>query len=155
MYSIGLNEDGLDFKTIEKEIYKIVCGVGCEIITEVLERLDLLLMVSRDEEYYRNKGIKSTHIHTVMGLVEYSRRIYEYRDEEGRKKYIRLLDKYLKNEVIGHVSTNLAEKIIERVMEEPYRKAADAIESISNEKLSHTAIWNITQVVGKKLTEQQ
>src|SRR5665647_2924877 len=92
MYSIGLNEDGLDFKTIEKEIYKIVCGVGCEIITEVLERLDLLLMVSRDEEYYRNKGIKSTHIHTVMGSVEYSRRIYEYRDEEGRKKYIRLLD---------------------------------------------------------------
>src|SRR5665647_910467 len=29
--------------------------VGCEIITDILERLDLLLMVSRDEEYYRNK----------------------------------------------------------------------------------------------------
>ena len=140
MYSINLNEDGLDFKTIEKEIYRTVCGVGCEIITDILERLDLLLMVSRDEEYYRNKGKKATHIHTVMGPIEYSRRIYEYHDEEGLKKYIRLLDKYLKDEVIGHVSTNLAEKIIERVMEEPYRKAADAIASISNEQLSHTAI---------------
>ena len=49
MYSISLNEDGLDFKTIEKEIYRTVCGVGCEIITDILERLDLLLMVSRDQ----------------------------------------------------------------------------------------------------------
>ena len=71
MYSIGLNEDGLDFKTIEKEIYKIVCGVGCEIITEVLERLDLLLMVSRDEEYYRNKGNNKIYS-------------YSYRDGTGR-----------------------------------------------------------------------
>jgi hypothetical protein len=155
MYSISLNDNGQDFKTIEKEIFKIVCEVGCNIISEILEQLDLTLMATRDTDTYRNKGVRKSHIHTVMGTVEYSRRVYECKDEEGRKKYVRLLDKYLKNEVIGCVSTNLAEKVIERVMEEPYRKATEAIASISNEKLSHMAIWNITQKVGAKLAKQQ
>jgi hypothetical protein len=54
-----------------------------------------------------------------------------------------LLDKYLKNETIGRVSTNLAEKMIERVLEESYRKTAHAVENLANQRLSHAAIWNV------------
>ncbi len=155
MHNISLNDNGLNIKAIEQEVYKIVCGVGCEIMSGILERLDLELEAGRDVEKYRNKGLKPTHMHTVMGPVEYSRRTYNYKDEDGRNKYIRLLDEYLNNDIIGHVSSNMAEKIIERVMEEPYRKAGEAIASISNENLSHMTLWNVTQKVGERLARQQ
>lgn len=40
-----------------------------------------------------------------MGTVEYERRIYETQDENGKKQYIYLLDKYKKRDH-GHVSIN-------------------------------------------------
>ena len=90
-----------------------------------------------------------------MGVIDYKRRIYEYTNEEGKKGYIYLLDQYLKNETVGHVSTNLAEKIVERALEEPYRKTAQAIESATNADLSHTTAWNIVQRIGEKLEEKE
>lgn len=154
MYTISLTDNELDFKTLEKIIYKMVCDIACDTLKDVLERLDRILMANRDLENYRHKGIKRTRIHTVMGTVEYERRIYETKDENGKKQYIYLLDQYLKNETIGHVSTNLAEKMVERVLEESYRKTAQAVESMTNENLSHTTVWNIVQKIGSKLEQQ-
>ena len=77
MYSLSLNNSELDFKTLEKIIYKTVCDIACNCLKDVLERLDLMLLAKRDPEEYRNKGLKKTSVHTVMGTVEYSRRIYE------------------------------------------------------------------------------
>jgi hypothetical protein len=151
MYGLSLNNTDLDFKTLEKTIYKTVCDIACNCLKDVLERLDLMLSTRRDPKEYRNKGLKKTSIHTVMGTVEYSRRIYETQNENGRNQYIFLLDKYLKSETIGRVSSNLAEKIVERVLEEPYRKTAQAIERLTNKGLSHTAVWNVVQAVGEKL----
>ena len=71
MYSISLNDNNLSFKTLEQNIYKNVCDIACDIFKEVLETLDKLLMSTRDVEKYRHKGIKETHIHTVMGVIEY------------------------------------------------------------------------------------
>lgn len=155
MYGLSLNNTDLDFKTLEKTIYKTVCDIACNCLKDVLERLDLMLSARRDPKEYRNKGLKKTSIHTVMGTVDYSRRIYETQNENGQKQYIFLLDKYLKSETIGRVSTNLAEKIVERALEEPYRKTAQAIESLSNKGLSHTAVWNVVQAVGEKLDAQE
>ncbi|HBR28794.1 MAG TPA: ISLre2 family transposase [Firmicutes bacterium] len=155
MYGLSLNNTDLDFKTLEKTIYKTVCDIACNCLKDVLERLDLMLSARRDPKEYKNKGLKKTSIHTVMGTVEYSRRIYKTQDENGRNQYIFLLDKYLKSETIGRVSSNLAEKIVERALEEPYRKTAQAIESLSNKGLSHTAVWNVVQVVGEKLDAQE
>jgi hypothetical protein len=154
MYNISLNDNELDFKTLEKKIYKIVCDVACDTLKRVLERLDSVLMAKRDLQKYRNKGIRKTRIHTIMGTVEYERRIYETQDEDGKKQYIYLLDQYLKNETIGYVSTNLAEKMVERVLEESYRKSAQAIESMTNENLSHTTVWNVVHKIGDKLEKQ-
>ena len=113
MYTISLNDSGLDFKFLEQKIYKVVCEVACNVLKDVLEKLDRMLMATRDIKEYRHKGIKRTHINTVMGTIEYSRRIYECHNENGKKQYIYLLDQYLNNETVGHVSTNLAEKIVE------------------------------------------
>ena len=155
MYSISLNDNNISFKTLEQNIYKIVCDIACEAFKDILEKLDIMLMATRDVEKYRHKGIKDTHINTVMGRIEYGRIIYEFYNDDNKKGYIHLLDQYLNNETIGHVSTNLAEKIIERSLEESYRKTAEAVESTTNTSLSHTTAWNVVQKVGAKLEERE
>ena len=49
----------------------------------------------------------------------------------------------------------MAEKIVERVLEEPYRKTAQAVESLTNKGLSHTAVWNVVQAIGEKLDARE
>ena len=155
MYTLSLNHNELDFKTIEEEIYKVVCEVACGIMKDVLENIDLRLLASRDTSKYRNKGFRKTCIHTLMGEVEYKRRIYKTKDENGKNIHLYLLDKFLNNETVGHVSSNLAEKIVENVLEQSYRKAAANIESMSQSSLSHTAIWNVIQELGSRLEKQE
>lgn len=155
MYTLSLNHNDLDFKTIEKEIYKIVCKVACGIMKDILENIDLRISAKRDTGKYRNKGYRKTSIHTLMGQVEYKRIIYKTKDENGKNIYVYLLDEYLKKETIGHVSSNLAEKIVENVLEQSYRKTAANIESMSHTSLSHTAIWNVIQELGSKLEKQE
>lgn len=77
MYTLSLNHNELDFNTIEKEIYKIVCEVGRGIMKDILENIDLRILASRDTKKYRSKGFRKTYIHTIMGEVEYKRRIYK------------------------------------------------------------------------------
>lgn len=155
MYSLSLNDNSLSFKDLEQDIYRIVCEVACDIFKDVLEKLDKLLMSTRDVEKYRNKGIKKTHVHTVMGVIEYGRRIYESYNDDNKKEYIYLLDQYLNNETVGHVSSNLAEKIVEIALEESYRKTAETMKSTTNSNLSHTTAWNVIQKVGVKLEERE
>ncbi|NLJ41648.1 MAG: hypothetical protein GX352_08585 [Clostridiales bacterium] len=155
MYTISLNDSALDFKTLEQTIYRAVCDIACDVLKDVLGTLDKMLMATRDTNKYRHKGIKDTHINTVMGTIHYGRRIYKCQDGDGKEKYIYLLDQYLNNETIGRASTNLAEKIVERALEEPYRKAAEAIDSTTNIGLSHTTAWNVVQKIGEKLKEKE
>ena len=58
MYSISLNDNNLSFKTLEQNIYKIVCDIACDVFKEVLETLDRLLMSTRDVENTVIKGLK-------------------------------------------------------------------------------------------------
>ena len=92
MYTISLNDSALDFKTLEQKIYRTVCEVACDVLKDVLEILDKMLMATRDVDKYRHKGIKKTHINTVMGVIDYERRIYEWHNEDGKKQYVYLLE---------------------------------------------------------------
>ena len=155
MYTLSLNHNELDFKTIEEEIYKIVCKVACETMKDILEQIDLMLLAKRDTEKYRNKGFRKTCIHTLMGEVEYRRRIYKTKNEDGKDMHVYLLDQYLKRDTIGHVSSNLVEKMVENVLEQSYRKTAMNIESMSASSLSHTAVWNVIQELGNRIEKQE
>ena len=155
MYTLSLNHNEIDFKTIEEKIYKIVCEVACEIMKDILENIDLRLLAKRDTKKYRNKGFRETCIHTLMGEVEYKRRIYKTKNEDGKNIHVYLLDEFLKKETIGHVSSNLVEKIVENVLEQSYRKTAKNIESMSQSSLSHTAIWDVVQKLGDRIEKQE
>ena len=88
MYAISLNNNELDFKTLEQKIYRNVCEIACDVLKDVLGKLDKMLMATRDTDKYRHKGIKDTHINTVMGTVEYGRRIYECHSEEIGRAHV-------------------------------------------------------------------
>lgn len=156
MFNISLPLNDIDFKTLEKEIYQRVLKYGREKIKSILEKLDVMIMESRDKAKFRNICIKKTSIKTVMGTIEYSRRIYRYYDEDGNKHYISLLDEYLKmDKTIGQMSANLVEKIIENATNMSYRKTAQNITELTGQDISHQAAWDVVQKMGEKIQEQE
>lgn len=106
-----LDEKEISFKELEQKIFQYVCELGCEITKMILERYDDELSGKRDKEKYIDKGKRKTSIKTVYGPVEYKRRVYKTKTDDGEKAYIFLLDEAMKMDKIGLISTNLAEKL--------------------------------------------
>lgn len=153
MYELSLNDNGMTFKDLERKIYKYVCNEACKALTEILEVLDEKLMNERDTKIYRNKGRKQTCLRTIMGNVEYSRRIYEFKLEDGKKATKYLLDEYLGMDTIGNISINLVETILTNVSELSFRKTAENIKLMCNQDISAQGVWNVVQTVGEKIKE--
>src|SRR3712207_2041013 len=84
MYNTSLNDKEITFNDLEKKIYKYVCDEACRLMQEVLMHLDRRLMDERNAKVYRNKGLKHTCIKTIMGNIEFNRRIYEYETDDGK-----------------------------------------------------------------------
>lgn len=80
-----------------------------EIIKLLLESYDKKLMNARDSKKYRHKGLRTTHVNTVMGEVKYRRAMYEI-EENCITKTVYLLDEKLNISAEGNVSSNLVEK---------------------------------------------
>jgi len=155
MYDLSLNDKGITFNDLEKKIYKYVCDEACRFLKEVLSYLDQRLMDERDTKVYRNKGLRSTCIKTIMGDVEFKRRMYEFKTDDGKKAYKFLLDEYLQMDTIGHISSTLVEKIVDNVTNVSYRNTSSNIEELTNQKISHTAVWNVVQKLGSKIEEKE
>jgi hypothetical protein len=151
MYNTSLNGNGVNFKELEKKIYRATCDQSCEVMKRTLEGLDEMLMKTRDSKIYRNKGFKKTCLRTIMGNVEYYRRIYEFELEDGKKATKFLLDEYLGMDAIGNVSINLVESILTNVTEVSFRKTAENIKTMCNQEISAQGVWNIVQTVGENI----
>ena len=80
-----LDEKEISFKELEQKIFQYVCELGCEITKMILERYDDELSGKRDKEKYRDKGKRKTSIKTVYGPVEYKRRVYKTKTDDGEK----------------------------------------------------------------------
>ena len=150
-----ITSDEIKFNELEKKIYKFVCFFGCLIIKLLLESYDRKLMNSRDSKKYRHKGLRTTHVNTVMGEVKYRRAMYEI-NEEGVSKTVYLLDEKLNINAEGNVSSNLVEKVVGVVpITDSYRKAETVIEETTNITLSHEKIRNIIIKTGDKITNKE
>ncbi len=155
MIDIIVNEKDLSFNRLEKEIFDYGCQIAREILKSVLEAMDKRLAEERDKSKYRHRGGRDTSIKTLMGEVEFSRVIYESKDDEGRKAFIYLLDELLGFDTIGQISTNLAEKIVENASITSYRNAADNITELTGQSISHGGVWNVVQALGQKVREDE
>lgn len=144
-------EKQIKFNELEKQIYKLVCGLGCNLLKQILEEQDKKIMENRNKKEYRHKGYKSNTIKTVMGEVEYKRAIYK-KDND----YTFLLDSTLQIETIGKISSNLAEIMLKTVVDTvSYRKGANEIKNTTNETISHQALNTLVWKVGEQIEKRE
>ena len=150
-----VKESQVSFKELEQKIFDYVCELGREITRIMLESYDKELAEGRDKKAYRGKGSRRTAIKTVYGEVEYSRRVYQTKTEDGQTAHVFLLDQAMKMDKIGLISTNLAEKIALTVTESPYRTTADIISQTCGQTISAQGVWNMMQRLGERIGEEE
>lgn len=152
MFENILTKESVSFKDLEQICFKIACEFAKELLKSMLKEYDNQLMDKRDKKQYRNKGFKGTTIKTVIGEVEYDRRMYI--DKETNKS-IFLMDEQLGIKGIGDVSENVIELIIDTIKELSYRACARTISDATGISISCVAIWNIIQSFGNQIKENE
>ena len=153
--NIMVNENGVTFKEIEKEIFKIICEAGRTHTKDVLEKYDQHLHATRDKSKFRDKGCRRSTIKTVYGEVSYDRHVYQARDEYGVSHCVYLLDENLNLNRIGLISENCVELLISSITEMSYRNCAEKISETTGLPISHTGVWNVIQALGEKLENDE
>lgn len=142
------------FDTLERAVFSYVMELGRAIITLVLEEMDLVLMSESDPKEYRNHGLRKTTIKTILGAIEYKRRMYRDKEECAVKKYVYLLDEYLGLDKIGFISSTVSHLIVEGTTQTTYRSAAEDVTSLTGLSISHQACWNVTQKAGELVRKE-
>ncbi len=155
MMNSMINENGVTFNTLEKNIFSWICQLGQQFTREFLERYDKILMKERDKRKYRHKGSRQTTIKTVYGEVTYCRNIYEVREEDGLRHFVYLLDETLELGRIGLISTNMAELLVKGITEMSYRACAEKVSEMTGQSISAMGVWNVIQALGEKVCEEE
>ncbi len=148
---MSVSENAINFNTLEREVFKMCCVVGVDIIRDALHKYDAELAKSRDRKQYRHRGKRKSVLKTIMGSVDYHRSVYESNDEAGQKIYVYLLDDAIGVSDSGFMSGLLTEYIAQAVCQMPYRSAARTVSELTGQTLSHTAAWNVAQSLGESL----
>lgn len=138
-----------NFSGLVREIYRISLGIGRELLKTALERLDDELLASRDAVRYRCKGFQKTCIKTILGAVEYKRRVYVDEAAMESKRCVHLLDKEFEIDKVGLVSEEVCQIAATAVCETTYRGAAELITETTGLDISAQGVWNIIQKLGK------
>ena len=84
-----------NFQELEETIYRTVLQFGREIAAKALESLDEQMLNSRDASRFRCKGFQKTCIKTIMGAVEFERRVYVDNAAVEGQHCVHLLDEAL------------------------------------------------------------
>jgi hypothetical protein len=155
MFENIISKETINFNELESEVYRFVCKLGCNIIKNILEETDKELM-KKQRLPLRNKGLRKNSIKTIMGTVEFKRRVYEKgKSKNKEKKYRYLLDEHIHMYEKGKISNNLLEKVLDTVVQTTsYRKASNEIEELTGINLSHEAIRSNKIKKRKKVTER-
>jgi len=140
------------FSELEQYCYQAGLQMAKELMKRTLEELDSELMQKRDHSRYRSKGLSATCIRTLMGDVAYRRHVYVDRACVEGTHCVYLLDSTLGMRKIGLVSENVCKIIAGTVCESTYRATAEQLGNLTGLQISHQAIWNVTQKLGKQQT---
>lgn len=138
-----------NFSGLVREIYRIVLGVGRELLKTALEQLDDEVLAGRDTARYRCKGFQKTCIKTIMGAVEYKRRVYVDEAAVEGKHCVYLLDQELEMDKVGLVSEEVCQIAATAVCETTYRGAAELISETTGLAISAQGVWDIIQRLGE------
>lgn len=138
-----------NFRELVKEAYRIALGIGRQLVTTALEQLDEEVMSQRDTGRYRCKGFQKTCIKTILGEIEYKRRVYVDAAAAETNRCVHLLDEELQIEKVGLISAEVCELAATAVTETTYRGASKLISEATGLKISHQGVWNAIQKLGR------
>ena len=145
----------LDFKSLEKEIFRQCCCLARLQLKEQLETLDDSIMQHRNKKIYRYISRRAGTIKTIMGEVSFER-VYYRKNCGDSVKYVYLLDEVLGLDTqCGLFSETLAENVVEQCMNMSFRKAANSISRMTGQTISHGGAWNILQNAGETLEKRE
>ncbi len=147
-------EEIKNFAQAEEKVYELAMEFGRKLLGQILEQRDLQLLCERDNERYRCKGPRKTCIKTLMGDVEYTRRVYQDVTATGESKggkCVYLLDEELGIDKIGNVSASVCKLVSKTICEASYRATARQISEQTGGSISAQGAWNLVQGMGKKL----
>ena len=116
-----------NFQELEETIYRTVLQFGREIAAKALESLDEQMLNSRDASRFRCKGFQKTCIKTIMGAVEFERRVYVDNAAVEGAHCVHLLDEALELNQIGLVTENVCKLAATAACETTYRAVAKTI----------------------------
>lgn len=150
MFENILSKENISFKELEQICFKIACEFAKEMLKTMLEEYDKQLMDKRNKQLYRNKGLKPTTVKTLIGEVDYKRRMYINKEE---KKSVYLIDKELEIKGVGEVSEGVIELVVDNIKELSYRACAKNISEATGISISSVAIWNIIQSLGEQIKQ--
>jgi hypothetical protein len=154
-----VTENGEEFKVdiqeIEKKVFAMCMAEGRAIMADLLAEADEQLFANRNVKEYKSEGLRKTSLKTLMGEVEYSRRVYWTLDESGGKEYVYLLDEALGNNAPGKMSELVSTVIATAACESDYREVANKVSEMSGLKISHTTAWSVTQAVGARVRDRE
>ena len=138
-----------NFQELERTIYRAVLRLGREITAKALESLDDALLESRDASRYRCKGFQGTCAKTIMGAVEYKRRVYLDNAAVEGPHCVHLLDEVLDMKKIGLVTEDVCKLAATAACETSYRAAAKGVTEATGLSMSAQGVWNIVQRLGE------
>lgn len=138
-----------NFEELEKTIYRMVLQFGREIMAKALESMDEQLLGGRDVRRFRCKGFQKTCIKTIMGPVEFQRRVYLDNAAVEGPHCVHLLDEALELNQIGLVTENVCKLAATAACATSYRAAAKIVTETTGLYMSAQGVWNIVQQLGE------
>ena len=141
------------FSELSGEIFSFAMNFGREILRQVLEESDDALRRERDRRRYRSKGKRRTSVKTKLGVVEYSRNVYEDKQPVDGKRFVYLLDRQLEINAVGLMASDICLQAVQSVCESSYRAAARQISETTGLSVSPQGVWNIVRQLGEQRQE--
>ena len=139
-----------NFQELERTIHRTVLQLGREIAAKALESMDEQLLDSRNVSRFRCKGFQQTCIKTILGPVEFKRRVYVDNAAVEGPHCVHLLDEALELHQIGLVTEDVCKLAATAACETTYRAAAKTITEATGLSMSPQGVWNIVQKLGEK-----
>lgn len=138
-----------NFENFVSMVYQSVLKMGREIVAQALEKVDETLRDERDRKRFRCKGLRKTCVKTIMGPVEFKRQVYLDMAAVEKKQCVYLLDEALDIPRVGLFSMELCRQATSLICETTYRGTARAISDMTGMSVSHQAVHNMIQTLGK------
>lgn len=138
-----------NFESFVSMVYQSVLKLGRDIVSQTLEKMDDTLKDERDRKRFRCKGFRKSCVKTIMGPVEYQRRVYLDVAAVEKKQCVYLLDEALEIARVGLFSMDLCRQAASLICETNYRGTARAISEMTGMSISHQAVHNMIQKLGE------